>query len=71
MGGVRAGAALSLSPAQATPTAVAEAVGRLLAEPDCRRSAELVAAEIRAMPSPADVVDVLLRTAQRRDPDAP
>ena len=70
-GGVRAGAALSLSPAQATPTAVAEAVIRLLAEPDCRRSAEHVAAEIRAMPSPADVVDVLLRTAQRRDPGAP
>jgi UDP:flavonoid glycosyltransferase YjiC (YdhE family) len=64
-GGVRTGAALALSPVQATAPVVAEAVSRLLAEPDFRRSAEGVAAEIRAMPSPSDVVDVLLRTARK------
>jgi UDP:flavonoid glycosyltransferase YjiC (YdhE family) len=70
-GGVRAGAALALTPAQASAPAVAEAATRLLAEPGFRRSAEVVAAEIRAMPSPADVVEVLLRTAQTPVPGAP
>jgi UDP:flavonoid glycosyltransferase YjiC (YdhE family) len=55
-GGVATGAALALMPPQITPEAVADAVARMLDDPTTRRSAERVAAEIAAMPSPADVV---------------
>jgi UDP:flavonoid glycosyltransferase YjiC (YdhE family) len=58
-GGVRAGAALTLPPATATPEPIAGAVRRLLTEGAFRDCATAVADEIRAMPSPGDVVSVL------------
>ena len=58
-GGVRAGAALALAPDEVTAEAVRTAVTRLLREEAFRRGAGVVATEIAAMPSPAEVVDVL------------
>jgi UDP:flavonoid glycosyltransferase YjiC (YdhE family) len=58
-GGVRAGAAIALTPRETTPTSVSEAVGRLLGDDAFRRGAAAVADEIRAMPSSAEVVQVL------------
>lgn len=60
-GGERSGAALVLNPPEASPERVVQAVKRLLAEPDFQNSAGKVAAEIRGMPSPADVVELLSR----------
>lgn len=57
--GVRCGAALSLHPDDADGEAIATAVLRLLREPSFRAAAGDVAAEIAAMPAPADVVDAL------------
>lgn len=57
--GVRRGVALALAPDAASGEAIASEVARLLAEPAFRSSAQEVAAEIAAMPSPADVVQVL------------
>ena len=57
--GVRRGAAIALDPDMATGQTVAAAVLRLLQEPPFRETAGQVASEIAAMPSPADVVDVL------------
>jgi UDP:flavonoid glycosyltransferase YjiC (YdhE family) len=57
--GARAGAALVLTPDEATGEAIGAAVRRLLDEPSFRVAAQGVAAEIAAMPGPADVVEVL------------
>jgi UDP:flavonoid glycosyltransferase YjiC (YdhE family) len=58
-GGSRAGAVLALSPTESTPGVITEAVARLLAEEHFRANAQEVAAQIRAMPSPDDVVERL------------
>ena len=58
-GGVRAGAALALSPGDATPEAIADRVRQLLTDDSAARAAHTVADQIRAMPSPADVVTAL------------
>jgi UDP:flavonoid glycosyltransferase YjiC (YdhE family) len=58
-GGVRAGAALALGPADTTAAAVQTAVERLLSDAGLRASAERVAAEIAAMPGPDEVVRLL------------
>jgi UDP:flavonoid glycosyltransferase YjiC (YdhE family) len=58
-GGVRSGAALALSPPEATGEAVAAAVERLLSDPTFRGAAQGVADSISAMPAPADVVELL------------
>jgi hypothetical protein len=47
-----AGAAITLTPGQVSVESVREAITRLLAEPAFRASAERLAAEIAAMPSP-------------------
>jgi UDP:flavonoid glycosyltransferase YjiC (YdhE family) len=58
-GGVRSGAALALTPEQADSARIVQAVETLLAEDGYRANARRIAAEIRAMPSPADVVENL------------
>jgi UDP:flavonoid glycosyltransferase YjiC (YdhE family) len=58
-GGVRSGAALALTPEQADSARIVQAVDMLLAEDGYRANARRIAAEIRAMPSPADVVENL------------
>ncbi len=60
-GGGRSGSALVLAPPDATGEAVAAAASRLLSEDRFRRNAGVVASEIRHLPSPADVVDVLVQ----------
>ena len=62
--GVRRGAALALVPDVATGEAIASAVMRLLDERSFRKAAEEVSAEIAAMPSPAEVSDVLSELAR-------
>lgn len=57
--GVRAGAALALLPGEAEPAAIRTAVGRLLGEPSFRAAARGIAADIAAMPAPAEVAGVL------------
>jgi UDP:flavonoid glycosyltransferase YjiC (YdhE family) len=59
VGGRRAGAVLVFHPEEATPTAVGEAVSRLLVEPSFREAAVRVAAEISSMPSPGEVARLL------------
>ena len=54
-----AGAGLRLVGDEATPEAIAAATGRLLDEPSFAAAARGVAAEIAAMPSPADVARAL------------
>ncbi|MFA6575443.1 MAG: nucleotide disphospho-sugar-binding domain-containing protein, partial [Nocardioides sp.] len=61
-GGVRTGAALALMPAEVEPEAIGAAVALLLAEESFRESAGRVAAEIAAMPSPAEVAAWLATT---------
>jgi UDP:flavonoid glycosyltransferase YjiC (YdhE family) len=56
-----AGAGLAIQPAELTSGAVAEAVGRLLGEPEFCLSARKIQADIDAMPSPPDVLARLLR----------
>ena len=60
-GGLRSGAARVLRPDDVTPDAVGAALTALLADVSVRDAARAVAAEIAAMPSPADVVDLLAR----------
>ena len=62
-GGLRSGAALALNPPDATASAIAEAVRRLLDEESFRSAAGRVAEAIREMPSPAEVVAVLEQIA--------
>ena len=61
-GGARSGAALVLRPDEAGPDAIAAAVARLLTEESFRSAAVLLAGEIAAMPSPAEVAGVLAVT---------
>ncbi|MDI6105185.1 DUF1205 domain-containing protein [Actinoplanes sp. NEAU-A12] len=56
---VRAGAGLSLAPAEVTPELVALRARELLEEPRFGRAAGIVATEIAAQPSPAELVGVL------------
>lgn len=60
-GGARSGAALVLTPVETSPEAVVQAVTRLLSEADFRHNAQQVAAEIRGMPAPGAVVELLSR----------
>ena len=55
----RAGAGLAISAAEADATAVAQATRQLLDDPSFRRAAQMVADEIKLMPSPDDVAIVL------------
>lgn len=59
-GGTRAGAAIALRPGQIAPDAVATAVEHLLVDAAISDGAARVAAEIAAMPSPDDVVSILV-----------
>ena len=59
-GGLRSGAALRLLPPEISPSAVAEAVRRLLTDQELRDAAAAVAAEIAEMPSPDQVVELLV-----------
>jgi hypothetical protein len=59
-GGARSGAALVLMPDQVTADSVAAAVTRLLTDDVFGERARTVSSEIAGMPSPADVVDVLV-----------
>lgn len=58
-GAKNSGAGLSLSPDEATPEAIAHAVRRILVEDSFRAAAVGLAEDIRAMPSPAEVVAAL------------
>lgn len=58
--GVRTGAALGLAPEEATIDTIRAAVISLLEQPSLRAAALLVAREITAMPSPDDIVKVLV-----------
>lgn len=58
-GGESSGAALVLAPEEVDGVAVADAVTRLLADHTFADRARAVSAEIAAMPSPGDVVEVL------------
>ena len=57
--GAASGAALTLAPGEASPDAVAEAVGRLLQEPAFAGAARRLADEIEAMPGPDEVAGAL------------
>jgi UDP:flavonoid glycosyltransferase YjiC (YdhE family) len=56
------GAGRRLLPEEITADAVSEALHALLTEPAYREGARVLAAEIAAMPAPAEVVSVLERT---------
>jgi UDP:flavonoid glycosyltransferase YjiC (YdhE family) len=62
-GAARSGTGLVLRPGEVTADAVAAAVSRLLADDAVRTAAGAVAAQIAAMPSPADVVRTLEQVA--------
>ena len=62
-GAVRTGAGLALPPDDATPEAVAHALRRILVEDSFRDAAAGLAEDIRAMPSPAEVVTALVGLA--------
>ncbi|MFE1029941.1 nucleotide disphospho-sugar-binding domain-containing protein [Streptomyces sp. NPDC058818] len=59
------GAALVLSPAEATPERVAEACGQLLSDPSFRERALELSREIATMPLPAEMVGPLEKLAAR------
>lgn len=59
--GAASGAALTLAPGEASPDAIADAVGRLLREPAFAGAALRLAGEIEAMPGPDEVAGVLER----------
>jgi UDP:flavonoid glycosyltransferase YjiC (YdhE family) len=54
-----AGTSLTLRPGEVNPEAVAQAVRRLLDEPSFAVASQRAAAEIAAMPSPAETVNTL------------
>jgi MGT family glycosyltransferase len=64
--GARAGATISLSPADATVPAIRAAAKQLLAESSFRERAADVARDIHAMPAPDEVVSVLEVLGARR-----
>ncbi len=71
-GGRRAGASLSLSPAEVSPASVRAAAERLLSDPALRAGAQRVAAEIAAMPGPDEVCRLLAaRVVESPRPDDP
>lgn len=51
-----AGAGIQIPASARTPTAIRDAVERVLTEPAHRRAARMIAAEIEAMPAPSDVL---------------
>ena len=57
--GTASGAALTLTPGEASADAIADAVGRLLHEPAFAGAARRLAAEIEAMPGPDEVARLL------------
>ena len=59
-GAVRSGAGLALHPDEVTPEAIAHAARRILVEDSFRDAAAGLAEDIRAMPSPAEVVTALV-----------
>jgi UDP:flavonoid glycosyltransferase YjiC (YdhE family) len=59
-GGARSGAALVLTPAEVTSASVTDAVTRLLAEDAFVHRARVVSQELAAMPTAAEVVDLLV-----------
>jgi UDP:flavonoid glycosyltransferase YjiC (YdhE family) len=65
-----AGVGISLTPGAATPSAIRDAVARLLDRPSYRRAAARVGRSIAAMPTPGDVAAVL-DTVRRPAPSAP
>lgn len=65
---VAAGAGRRLLPAEVTAGTVRHGVRRLLDDPSYRRGAGRVAAELAAMPGPADAVPLLERLAEQRLP---
>ena len=65
---VAAGVGRRLLPAEVTPDAVGAAVRRLLDDPSYRESGARLAAEIEAMPGPAEGVGLLERLAEERRP---
>ena len=62
-GAVRSGAGLALHPDEATPEAIAQAARRILVEDSFRDAAAGLAEDIRAMPSPTEVVTALVGLA--------
>ena len=64
-GGSRAGAALVLPPGEVNAESVTWAMSRLLVEDSFHDSARVVSAELSQMPSPAEVVDVLVEQLRR------
>jgi len=60
-GGLRAGAALVLGPAEVTAETVRESAGRLLEDQQLRAAAQRVAEEMARMPGPDEVVEQLSR----------
>ncbi|MEO5665317.1 MAG: glycosyltransferase [Nocardioides sp.] len=61
-GGARSGAALVLNPGEVDAESITRAVSRLLSDDSFRDRARAVSAEIADMPSPREVVDVLVQT---------
>ncbi|WP_310526466.1 glycosyltransferase [Nocardioides sp.] len=59
-GGSRSGTALVLGPGEVSAESVTQAMSRLLSDESFRDRAREVSAEIARMPSPAEVVDVLV-----------
>jgi MGT family glycosyltransferase len=59
-GGSRAGASLTLEPAEVTSESVRAALERVLADAELRAGARRVAAEIEGMPGPDEVVSLLV-----------
>jgi glycosyltransferase len=53
------GAALTLLPGEDTPDAVLEACRELLSTPSYRKRSQEVAAEMAALPGPAEVLELL------------
>ncbi|MEV0677868.1 glycosyltransferase [Actinosynnema sp. NPDC050436] len=62
------GAGLALDAVTATPEDVRAAVSRLLAEPEHRRAAERLRAELAALPGPEHAADLLVRLGRTRQP---
>ncbi len=64
-GATRSGTALVLTPGEVNAESVTRAVSRLMTEDSFTDRARSVAAEIAHMPSPAEVVDVLVERFSR------
>ena len=62
------GAGLAITPAQASPQRVREAICELLDDPRPRNAARILATEIAAMPSSTTVAQTLENLAAAREP---